>query len=361
MEDKDISRSTLEVVMLESHRWNTLEVINPCFEFWRTLNLYHVGDRLDSLERLVLLSDEDDEERLFDPGLYHVFQNAPKLHSVINNSHFTLIEASLPWGQLTEYRGLDLVPSRDHFHILHRSKNLERCYLAFQTHWFTMAHGLSLGTPMVLPNLTRLTTRWFFYDDGLSALFRSLRLPALNHLSFLGGHYHWFDRELADLPFVLQSSGCQLETLELSGAVGNTNGLSEVLASVPAVTDLCLWVNPTSSAVHEVIISLLRIHGEGRLLLPKLNRLEFCILEPGDFHSVDLTALAEILRWRWSHLPSNAYIQRLCITLCMEYVERGEKRSLPPLLETLQEEGLEIVVRSIAGSDCSWETPLLTH
>ncbi|KAK7040946.1 hypothetical protein VNI00_009542 [Paramarasmius palmivorus] len=333
--------------MSESNRWRTLVVVNPCFQFWRILNTHGVGGWLECLERLVFLSDDDEEERLFFPGLYHVFQNAPKLRSVINNSHFTLIEASLPWSRLTEYQGFGLVPSRDHFHILHRTPNLEQCCLVFQSHYYNMAHGLSLGTPVILRCLKRLTTKWSFYDSGLSAMLRGLRLPALKQLSILGGEYHLFDREFVDLPFLLQSSGCQLEMLELSGSVTNRDGLLEILSSVPTVTYLRLWVMQVPAAIHDIVLVLLNTKEKGRIILPRLNTLEFCLPEPSDFRAVDLAVLTELVRWRWSHLPAESHILRLYIALWTPYVtdERGI-RSLPPILETLNEEGLQISIHS---------------
>ncbi|KAK7040947.1 hypothetical protein VNI00_009543 [Paramarasmius palmivorus] len=332
----------IDMLFSESSRWRTLalSMVSPSSSLWRMILLPSRRDRYECLERIVLVSEESGY--LFDIGIYYVFDNAPKLCSVINNSDYII--GTLPWGRLTEYQGFGHLPFTHHVSVLRHSQNLERCCLVIQ---YDLLNDLSLGTPLILRQLTQLSTKWHSYSSGISGLLRNLRLPALKRLSILGGKHYTFDSVFVDLSYLLQSSDCQLKTLELSGSVVNRENLSELLASAPTITYLRLWVMQVPMPIHNSALALLNTKEKAHILLRDLTTLEFCLPEPSDLSAIDLMALTELVRWRWSNFPVESHIQRLYIAHWKPFVsDERRTRSLPPLLETLNEEGLQVMVCS---------------
>ncbi|KAI3609473.1 hypothetical protein WG66_001326, partial [Moniliophthora roreri] len=327
-------KELLGIVVELTERWEELELISSNRRFWRLPN---ITTRLTSLKRIALLPHtvlaRSRPRSYVDPSIFHGV-HVPFLHSVQNHDWILLDVGTFPWVQITKYEGSER--STSHLHILRCMTNLERCALEF----LCGSTDLYSDSVTTLSRLLELRTCWFF-DEQTWPLpeFRLFRFPALKSLSILAEDY---PLPFITFTYILEQSNASLEKLELSSQVGhNRDDLVSFFHTnaMASVTTLRLWVTVPQQhelAIHGAIISLL-VEGS---LLPLLHTIEIVIAEPRTSFALDLVALAKTVRARKA---SGVGIRNLVIV--HRQGEIGTGYSLPPILEVLQEEGLDVVVR----------------
>uniref|UniRef100_A0A0W0FSJ1 Uncharacterized protein n=1 Tax=Moniliophthora roreri TaxID=221103 RepID=A0A0W0FSJ1_MONRR len=340
-------KELLGIVVELTERWEELELISSNRRFWRLPN---ITTRLTSLKRIALLPHtvlaRSRPRSYVDPSIFHGV-HVPFLHSVQNHDWILLDVGTFPWVQITKYEGSER--STSHLHILRCMTNLERCALEF----LCGSTDLYSDSVTTLSRLLELRTCWFF-DEQTWPLpeFRLFRFPALKSLSILAEDY---PLPFITFTYILEQSNASLEKLELSSQVGhNRDDLVSFFHTnaMASVTTLRLWVTVPQQhelAIHGAIISLL-VEGS---LLPLLHTIEIVIAEPRTSFALDLVALAKTVRARKA---SGVGIRNLVIV--HRQGEIGTGYSLPPILEVLQEEGLDVVVR-LTDDWVVWATPLI--
>ncbi|KAK7054476.1 hypothetical protein VNI00_003674 [Paramarasmius palmivorus] len=337
-----------------AERWEEVELIDSSRRFWDHANdcgFGEVGARLSSLRHVSLLCTR---ELHLEGGFTHV-THAPLLRSVVHEDHMELGCYIFPWAQITEYNGYDNNSARQHFNLISRMINLERCLLELSrtTGSSTKESGREPGSSsstfprvisaVALQKLHTLRIRCFTHDPFLFlVLYGQLRFPSLKNLCLVYGRL--------SIPFdangfmsILEASECSLSNVELSGMVSCHPAYVEFflrMSATKSVAALRLWVtishqSRTHPSIHDIVIPLLT----DLTCLPRLSTLEFVIPEHGTSFAVDLVALAKAVRMRKEH---ESPIKTLRIV--HPWGSLGDEHSLPPILEVLQEEGLDVVI-----------------
>ncbi|KAJ3857669.1 hypothetical protein EV368DRAFT_77573 [Lentinula lateritia] len=319
-----------------SARWQTVELVDVSMKFLDTLAMQREIQlcSLPLLKELSLRSrnrdiETDDTPDFEDPSTaYEVFFRAPNLDTLINLDTLSLSVFKLPWNQLTTYIGSDASHAIDHLEIMLLCPNLIECDVTFdRTHTWPTIPSLPLR------QLKKWTIRVRNSAHDLSLLLSqtTIEVPNLQELALLASPFVL--TPILDLfrP-VLISSACSLQYLELSG---NTidHSLMRFLESVSTITRLRVWPSLT-------ILPLLK---NQEALVPMLHTLDVGLTERADIYAFDLMLLAVVVRSRRrsDHVES---IRRMNIVLNMWELDIMGLHVFPPILEVLQEEGLDIRV-----------------
>ncbi|KAF9262787.1 hypothetical protein L218DRAFT_382077 [Marasmius fiardii PR-910] len=346
-------------------RWEKIEFVNSTPTFWFMLNVQDLNSRLCSLKRVTFLSGDTTLELdavSSHPPRYEAFLHAPQFHSLINLDQFPLYKLPMPWAQLTEYEGSSQTHLADHFRILRLMPNLEKCQLeiAYADH----SDEASFLSSLLLPKLQLLQIRTAWFADGIQELPRFihlLKLPALRILSIISEHLTSVPPPFRAFAEVLKSSGspCEVRQLELVVSCQiepllQPDHILDLLRATPGLQHLCISVGTSLGArvLQDTIIPHLQIEcGLERGLIPMLNTLELKFPLPTAVHMLDLSTLAAGIRSRWTALGPES-IRNLIIDIELEEDWVGDESFLmssaswPPIMEVLQEEGLNIVVHT---------------
>jgi hypothetical protein len=350
----DNSQEILGLLNSQSDRWFAIQIIDSSFSFWRDLASHGVIRPLSSLKEIGFVSTasnnfgDHDTLEITMPRLFDIFDRGrtPKLDSVINHDSYTLSSFNLRWSQVTAYDGAHLVAPNEHFRVLRLAPDLIQCSLAFGTDEYDIM--VPHGTPLNLLHLRNLRTEWFFFtEDHVCPALLDLTVPALDELSIVAGGPH------SSPPFgmfasILRSSGCSLRYLELSGIVpDNSDIIRNLLEATPTISQLRVWIN---TLIHERVIPYLDVR-YFRSLVPKLRCLDLAQQETKDVWSLDMPALANVVRTRLeSNRPQGRAGYNDTFNLyCVRFVLNTKDRinlpgGLPPILEVLQDEGLSVFV-----------------
>lgn len=324
-----------------SNRWQTLALVDVSIDILNAL-AREQKTRLNSLfprlKQLALLSRNYLENELEDPVDFDkfspaasVFSHAENLDTVVNLNGSTVSTFQLPWNQLTTYVG-SYASSADHWKVMLLCPNLVECDVIFNCPrrvWHDVR-------PPTLSRLRKWTIRICNSSDDVICAFLSriaIQVPNLQELILLAGSYT-FTSSLNLFRSILHSSNCSLQYLELSGWAEQTS-ISQFLGTVGTITRLRIWVK------NFVILPLLCLDPSQEALVPLLDTLEFVFTEWADIFDLDIPLLAAVVR---SRLASDCVqsIRRLNIVMSTLEMEVTDPQVLPPIMEVLQEEGLQI-------------------
>ncbi|KAJ4483452.1 hypothetical protein J3R30DRAFT_1782223 [Lentinula aciculospora] len=317
-----------------SSRWQAVELVDVSMKFLDTLAMQR-EIQLSSfpvLKELSLRSRdwdiEEDSLESEDPATaYEVFLRAPNLVTLINLDTLSLSTFKFPWNQLTTYIGSDASHAIDHLEIMLLCPNLVECDVAFgRTHtWPTVPL-------LALTQLRKWTIRIRNSSHDIYSLLSQtiIEVPNLQELTLLARPFSL--TPILDLFHpVLISSSCSLQYLELSGStVGDS--LLHFLEAVATITRLRIWMNS---------LTILPLLQSQETLIPMLDTLDIGLTERADLYAFDITLLAVVVRSRRrsDHVQN---VRRLNIVLDELELDVMGPHVFPPIMEVLQEEGLDI-------------------
>ncbi|KAG7096026.1 hypothetical protein E1B28_006708 [Marasmius oreades] len=351
-----------EILAGHAERWERIELVNSTPNFWFMLSF---KSRLHSLKRVTFLSgctSFDPDAVSSDSSHYRVFLDAPQFHTLINRDDFPLYKLPMPWSQLTEYEGSARAHVADHFRVLRLTPNLVKCRLEIAD--ADHSDESSFSSPLLLPKLQRLQIQTPSFAEGLqqlSSFIQLMKLPALQMLSIVSEHHTRVFPPFHAFAEVLRGSPCEVRQLELVLACQpdfqprlQPEHILDLLKATPRLHHLCITVGTTqgSRVLQDTILPRLLVgRGLEGALLPMLNTLELKFPVPSAVHMLDLSTLAAGIRSRWASIGSEA-IRNLVITIELSEGWIGDDSDMvssacwPPIMEVLQEEGLNIVVHT---------------
>ncbi|KAE9411544.1 hypothetical protein BT96DRAFT_1011337 [Gymnopus androsaceus JB14] len=257
-----------------------------------------------------------------------VFGHAPNLDTLINFNGLNLSRFKLPWNQLTAYVGSDASHAFEHLEVMLLSPNLVECDIAFDR-----THTWPLVPPLVLRRLRKWTIRFTDLSTNIcTILSKDIQVPNLQELVFLGADAYLLTPCLDLFQTILRSSDCSLQYLELSGCTDHIS-LSQFLQTVATITCLRIWLN--NFAI--LPLTVLYFDPPQQTLVPMLNTLELGLTERANIFNLDMAVLAAVVR-------SRDCVRRLNIVMGSLEPEITGPQVFPPIMEVLQEEGLQIHV-----------------
>ncbi|KAJ3818149.1 hypothetical protein EV361DRAFT_60605 [Lentinula raphanica] len=321
-----------------SSRWQTVELVDVSMKFLDTLAMQR-EIQLASFPLLKELSlrsrDWEAELDHHSPELedastaYEVFYHAPNLVTLINFDALSLSAFKFPWNQLTTYIGSDASHAIDHLEIMLLCPNLVECDIAFgRTHTWPAVPSL------VLTRLRRWTIRIRNSSHDVQSLLSqtNIHIPNLQELILFADPFSL--TPMLDLfQPVLITSECSLKYLELSGSTEDDLHLVLFLETVSTISQLRIWLN------NVAVLPLLQMQE----LVPMLQTLDVGLSEKADIYAFDVALLAAIVRSR-RHSAHVHSIRRLNIVVDELKIDMMGPRGFPPIMEVLQEEGLDIHV-----------------
>ncbi|KAF9071694.1 hypothetical protein BDP27DRAFT_1418801 [Rhodocollybia butyracea] len=323
-------QSLLTVLAAASHRWQSVALVDVSMGFLDALATQREiqNSSFPLLQELSFLSRNSESD--FDisvvedsPTALEIFLNAPKLNTLVNLDSASPSTFQFPWNQLTTYVGSEASHTIDHLEVMLLCPNLVECDVAFREfrNWPAVSS-------LPLLKLKKWTIRTCSATTDVYALLSrtDIQVPQLKELSLLAGPYS-LDPALNLLYPALCSSRSQLEYLELSGKT-ESESFSRFLEISGTITHIRIWMDSVAILPP-------------KNLLPMLNTLELGLTEQKDIYELDMTALADVVRFR---LESDCVqsIQKLNIVVG----ERETSIVRPPIMEVLEEEGLLIQVCS---------------
>ncbi|KAF5393334.1 hypothetical protein D9757_000566 [Collybiopsis confluens] len=333
----------LNRLLIHASRWQTVELVGVWTAF---LSVVQSWNPL-SLTKLSLFSHYDDEFGSRNDSVMayrspRTFYPAPNLNTLIDlrTSGSPLQLSQSQWNQLTTYVGSEHV--NRHLELIARCPNLVECHTAFGR-YSSSKHIPSIFLPHLLKWTLRICTDNF--DEGHHSLLSegSIELKSLRDLIILAG-LHPLDPALNLLRPALFTSR-SLRYLELAGSAGqaeNVSGpLEHFLLAAPMITHLRVWLkNPI---LITIILSLLLKNGA---LTPSLEILDLELADTAEIFELDMPLLASVVRARFAS-DNVQSIRQLNLVLSggMESSDI-DPHVYPPILEVLQEEGLEIHICS---------------
>ncbi|KAJ3989125.1 hypothetical protein F5890DRAFT_134963 [Lentinula detonsa] len=320
-----------------SSRWQSVDLVDVSMKFLDTLAMQREirSSSFPLLKELSLRSRDWDIELDNSPEFedlstaYEVFFRAPNLVTLINFDTLSLSTFKFPWNQLTTYIGSDASHAIDHLEIMLLCPNLVECNIAFgRTHtWPTI--------PLIsLKQLKKWTIRIRNSSHDIYSLLSqtTIEVPALQELILLAEQFSL--TPILDLfrP-VLISSACSLHYLELSGNTV-TDSLARFLESVATITRLRIWLNR---------LTVLPLLERQKTLVPMLEILDFGLSERADIYGFDMNLLATVVRSRRQSVYVHS-IRQVNIVVDGSELNIMGTHVFPPIMEVLQEEGLDIHV-----------------
>ncbi|KAL0573539.1 hypothetical protein V5O48_008425 [Marasmius crinis-equi] len=355
-----------------SDRWEAIEVINATAEFWTMMHRHDVKSRLQALRHVTILSEgssrgyvSDDEP--YSSDCYNVFMKAPRFHSLTNRDYFPVSHLEMPWSQLTAFDGSERTHYSDLFEVLHRSPNLVTSRVEVASY---AAYSLDISVRNLFSqiSLNRLRILRIHLTSSIYAtavwkdvhtLIGHLDMPSLETLS-IRCDYPSVCPPYTELAAVLRSSGCKLRDLELSSTSARPSDIIDLLSATPSLQRLSMTIDASdgSRVTQHTVISHLNVHSSGAdydsALVPSLNTLEFSLPSPLAVIELDLPSLAAGIRSRWADPPNpGCSIRTLVISLDSGDEDVSSRMTvslpegLPPILEVLQDEGLDVVIQRI--------------
>ncbi|KAF5364687.1 hypothetical protein D9758_005558 [Tetrapyrgos nigripes] len=348
------SQGILGLLNSESDRWFAIQIINSSFSFWRDLAGPGSGviGPLSFLKEIGFVSttpnnfDNHDTLEITMPRLFDMFARGrtPKLDSVINYDSYNLSSFNLRWSQIVTYDGAHLVAPHEHFRVMRLAPSLTRCSLVFETEEYDIR--VPHGKPLTLSHLRILRTEWFFYsEDHICPALLDLTLPALRELSIVA-------RPHSSPPFgtfasILRASGCPLQYLELSGVVSGDpiKVIRSLLEAASTISHLRIWIN---TPIRETVLPLLNVQKFGPLV-PRLRCLDLAQEEARDVWSLNMPVLADTVRTRLESRRPEGYEDDVVTLHTVRFALNTKDRirlpaGIPPILEVLQGEGLNVAV-----------------
>ncbi|KAG7094381.1 hypothetical protein E1B28_007981 [Marasmius oreades] len=358
------------LLMEHSSRWKSIEVINSTYSLWEMLNTAGVGNRLNSLRRVTMLADGEEDSYMdqgsfeMDMPTYDTFHQAPHLSELISRDFITFCDKDghpkLPCTQLTTYEGSCRVTYDYHFSVIRHSPNLNSLRLELITGIRGYLNNSRFqwqgGEVFSFPKLRTLTI-WIaacqssdiLEEEQMFDEFRLFNLPALEGLSItteqqtMTAPYHSFAA-------ALRSSDCALQKLELSGCPVQPSDIIDLLRAAHAVRHLCLY---GFSSLQHFVISHLVLEGKARdeVLLPFLRTIELKYSTTEGFSELEHPTLVRMIRSR-CHSPSTR-VNEAHFSFGRDDWGKDYRTSLPlhsPSLDSLkdlQKEGFKLIFRQL--------------
>ncbi|KAF7352110.1 F-box domain-containing protein [Mycena venus] len=297
-----------DLVVAECSRWAALRLDVVRAHSSDVLNwLRPVNGRLSSLKKLELFV----KPNVVVPD---VFSTAPSLRKVyLTDWPFQQISPniSIPWRQITHYRGAYAVQSQ--LHILRRSPNLLQCAVGLDDALDSHSHA-----SIILPHLRRLCIQ-------VAAFLVHLTTPLLEDLYYVDGSTTGLHKLL---PFVHRSA-CSLRKLVLMECDISLELLT-VLRGLPTLRDFFIEVEFGQD--QALLFDAMKISGTSNDLCPNLTSFSYGVDK--EFPQDVFFAMVESRR--------NRGLTRLLVFDPNDYLESGSA-GVASSIRKLREEGMDAV------------------